>query len=59
MRLKLLSGFLRALWGAPAMFRHIRKVNRLKQIAYSDPTTPEGFEKQREALKELNRMREF
>jgi hypothetical protein len=59
MRLKLLKGFLKALYEAPAMYRHMKKVNQLSEIANSNPTTEEGFKKQREAIRELNRLREF
>jgi hypothetical protein len=56
MRSQWFKYLLNGLVGLPAMFRHIRKVNRLKQIADSNPQTPEQWAAQREALKELNRM---
>ena len=55
MRAKFLSDFFRAIWDMPNEIRKARRLNKLREIAYGNPTTEEGFRKQREALRELSK----
>lgn len=56
MRIKLLYSFFEAVWAIPAEIRKTRRMNKLREIAYGNPTTEDGFVKQREALRELNEL---
>lgn len=39
----------------PTEWRKAKRESKLREIAYGNPTTEEGFQKQREALRELNK----
>lgn len=54
MRLKLLRDFLNGITNFRKNRKYDAEVNRLREIVFSNPTTPEGFNAQREAIKQLN-----
>lgn len=49
---------MKAIWDTPTEWRNAKHENKLREIAYGNPTTEEGFRKQREALRELSKKQE-